>query len=434
MKKCIYLRAVASFGACAALFTQNYTAFSQTPTTSNGLFELFQAKNDMTWSGSDQATSYRASNGKVYWLFGDTVLGTRNPATGGYNAGWYMVANTILVESNGILNGATLTAPAVPNADDGDRYWGQGIFEANGYLYILCERVHNANNAIGFITLGAELAKFQFQSNGQLTFLGMVSTPGTRITQGTGTATIQWTDDVVAYGGYVYIFGDAGTGVNLSPKAGYVSRVTMADVENTNSWTFWNGSSWVTNMLNSAQIVADMPSSVRLYGGEWVILYKPFAGAGSQVKVAIGSSPQGPYSSGQVIFQSPGGTTSNGVTATLRCYQTYNPQSHPEYPLSSGKLLVSIAWNGCDLFNDTANDAQLYKPRFYEIALTGIPPVYPPVSLTIERAGTNLVLSWPEGTLLETTTITSVWTTNYAMSPYTNPLSTTGKFYRVRVR
>jgi len=101
----------------------------------------------------------------------------------------------------------------------------------------------------------------------------------------------------------------------------------------------------------------------------------------------MASNPWGPYSAGQVIIQSPGGTTTNGVTTELHCYQTYSPQLHPEYPLASGKLLVSVAWNGCDLFNDTAEDAGLYKPRFYEVALAGIPPVYPPVSLTIERDG-----------------------------------------------
>src|SRR5215475_7687847 len=130
MKARINLRAIASFGACVAVLIPNHTAFSQTPRKTNDWFQLFQAKNDFVWSGSDQATSYRASNGKTYWLFGDTILGTRNPATGGYDSGWYMVANTILTESNGALTGATLTSPAIPNAVGGDKYWPQGIFEA----------------------------------------------------------------------------------------------------------------------------------------------------------------------------------------------------------------------------------------------------------------------------------------------------------------
>src|SRR5215510_7160306 len=395
--------AIACFGACVALFIPNHPALSQTPRTTNGWFQLFQAKNDFTWSGADQATSYIATNGHIYWLFGDVILGTRNPTTGGYDSGWYMVANSILKESNGVLTSATSTSPAIPNAPNGDRYWPQGIFEANGYLYCQCSKARNTNSGIGFILLGAEFAKFQVQPDGDLTLVGMIATPGTDIAEGIGPSAIQWVRDVVVHNGYVYIFGDTFTGVFLSPKAAYVARVPVADVENTNSWTYWNGSSWITNRLNAASILPDMPSSVRYYGGKWLMLYKPFTGFGDQVKVSLASNPWGPYSSGQIIFPSPGGTTSNGVTTELHCYVTYNPQAHPEYPLSSGKLLVSISWNGCDLFNDSANDADLYKPRFYEVALAGIPPVYPPpVYITIERNGTNLILRWPEGTLLET--------------------------------
>jgi hypothetical protein len=372
-----------------ALLISGSPVFGQTPTTTNGWFQLFQAKNDFTWSGSDGGPTCRASNGQTYWAFGDTVLGTRNTTSGGYNGGWFMVANTILVESNGVLRAATSTSPAIPDPNNGDRYWPLGLFEASGYLYCLCQRVMRTNTLSGFLPVGAEFAKFQFQPDGQLTFLGMIATPGTGIVQGIGPSTIQWADDAIVYNGYVYVFGDALTGVFLSPKAGYVCRVAVANLESTNAWTFWNGSSWVANMSSSAAILPDNPTSVRVYGGKWVMLYKPFAGGGNQAKAAIAVAPQGPYSPGQVIFPSASGTTSNGVTIELHCYNTYNPMAHPEYPLSSGKLLVSIAWNGCDLFNDTARDAGLCKPRFYEITLPGIPPVYPPVSLTIERDGSG---------------------------------------------
>jgi hypothetical protein len=73
--------AVACFGACVALFISNDPASSQTPRTTNGWFQLFQARNDFTWSGADQATSYIATNGHIYWLFGDVIPGTRNPAS-----------------------------------------------------------------------------------------------------------------------------------------------------------------------------------------------------------------------------------------------------------------------------------------------------------------------------------------------------------------
>ncbi len=66
---------------------------------------------------------------------------------------------------------------------------------------------------------------------------------------------------------------------------------------------------------------------------------------------------------GTVTIDSPAGTTPAGIR-----YQTYSPQLHPEQPLASGKLLISIAWNATD-FADLPRDADLYEPRFHEVTL-----------------------------------------------------------------
>jgi hypothetical protein len=408
---------------------QSTCAAPGSPNSAAGWFQLFQQKNDWAWSGADQVTSYRAGNGLDYWLFGDTVLGTRNPATGGYQGGWTMVANTILVESNGVLSRATATAPAVPNAANGDRFWTQGIFEANGFVYALCAQVRNTNSGIGFILRGSELAKFSLQSGGQLTFLNMVPTPGTGIDEGIGPSAIQWAADAVVYDGYVYVFGNSKTGNPYVPQLGYVSRAPTVSLETPSAWQFWNGTSWNSTMSSSAPILADMISGVRPYNGVWVMLHKPFSGWGSSVYAEIAPAPQGPYSSTQIIFDSPAGQTANGVTTNLHSYVTYSPQPHPEYPLASGKLLISIAWNGNDLFQDVANDAELYKPRFYEVVLTGAP-----VYLNAKNSGDSVILSWPLGTLLEASTLAGPWITNHAAAPCTNSLVPGGRFYRVQVR
>ncbi|MBC8096154.1 MAG: hypothetical protein H7Y43_10105 [Akkermansiaceae bacterium] len=58
------------------------------------------------------------------------------------------------------------------------------------------------------------------------------------------------------------------------------------------------------------------------------------------------------------------------------------------------------------------------------------------VVLTIERIASDLRLTWPIGTLLESTNVLGPWTTNANTSPYTfTPLlSTPQKFYRVQVQ
>jgi hypothetical protein len=44
------------------------------PGTAEGFTELFAAKNDQIWSGGDQTTSFKAPNGRIYWISVDTML------------------------------------------------------------------------------------------------------------------------------------------------------------------------------------------------------------------------------------------------------------------------------------------------------------------------------------------------------------------------
>jgi hypothetical protein len=59
------------------------------------------------------------------------------------------------------------------------------------------------------------------------------------------------------------------------------------------------------------------------------------------------------------------------------------------------------------------------------------PPV---VYLTNQLSGTSMVLSWPQGTLLQATNLTGPWVTNTATSPYTLSPTNPMMFYRIRVQ
>ena len=61
-------------------------------------------------------------------------------------------------------------------------------------------------------------------------------------------------------------------------------------------------------------------------------------------------------------------------------------------------------------------------------------PVAPPVNITIQQLGSNLVLSWPQGVLLEATHMNGPWTTNNATSPYTNQPTNPQMFYRAQLQ
>ncbi|MGC3961725.1 MAG: hypothetical protein QM813_28510 [Verrucomicrobiota bacterium] len=56
-----------------------------------------------------------------------------------------------------------------------------------------------------------------------------------------------------------------------------------------------------------------------------------------------------------------------------------------------------------------------------------------PVLLSIEKTGGSVKLTWPFGTLLESSSVTGPWTTNAATSPYTvSPVG--NKFFKVLVQ
>jgi glucuronoarabinoxylan endo-1,4-beta-xylanase len=53
--------------------------------------------------------------------------------------------------------------------------------------------------------------------------------------------------------------------------------------------------------------------------------------------------------------------------------------------------------------------------------------------ISLRQAGYSEILSWPQGTLLQATSVLGPWTTNFATSPYTNPTTTVypQMFYRL---
>jgi hypothetical protein len=332
------------------------------PSTAAGFTAMFEAKNDSTWSGGDQVTSLRASNGLTYWSFGDTAVGEEDPTTGAYRPGWRLISDSLLVQRGDVLGAATPAGTAVPDAADGDRYWTQGMFEVGGFLYVLCQRVRNTTDF--FQLRGGELAKFSINADGSLTFRAMLATPSTGKLDANSAATAQYAGDATVSGGFVYVFGYANAPDDaFAPHRSYVARVPTRSVENSGAWRFRDAAGqWVADLGQAAPILSAQISSVRLIGGRWVLAYKPWNGWGDTVYVETRTTPWG-SPTGTVTVSSPAGTTTGGQK-----YQTYSPQLHPEQSLTSGKVLLSIAWNGITLA-DVAADADLYKPRFYEIAV-----------------------------------------------------------------
>jgi hypothetical protein len=92
--------------------------------------------------------------------------------------------------------------------------------------------------------------------------------------------------------------------------------------------------------------------------------------------------------------------------------------------------------DGSRNFNGVIDEVGLFSYSMTPAQLTSLYSVGGPlpVTLTIQQAGPNVVLTWGQGTLLEAPDVTGPWTTNSASSPYTTSPSAARKFYRVQVR
>jgi hypothetical protein len=327
------------------------------PATAEGFTQMFAAKQDWTWSGGDQATSYRASSGVTYWLFGDTVIGRRDPVTNGYRPGWRMLPNSILRQDGATLTPAT-DGPAVPNAPDGDRYWPMSMFEANGLIYVFCQRVRTT--ATFFELRGTELAIFEPRPTGELTFICMRDTPSTGALIGDAAAQAQYGTDAVVEDGMLYVFGFSNQPDDpLCPHRSYVARLPANQVGTASAWRFWGGAEagWQASMAKAVSILPGQLSSARIVDGIWLLAYKPWNGWGATIYIELRMEITEPAKS-TVKIDSPGGPK----------FVTYLPQLHPEQALTSGNMLLGVSYNGVTL-SDVAQDANLYKPRFFDLVL-----------------------------------------------------------------
>lgn len=80
------------------------------------------------------------------------------------------------------------------------------------------------------------------------------------------------------------------------------------------------------------------------------------------------------------------------------------------------------------LFNRSLSQEELLSMYY---AARGIAP---PVTLNLQSVDGQIVLTWPNGVLLEANDLTGPWTTNAVTSPYTNTPAGPRKFYRVQVQ
>jgi hypothetical protein len=302
------------------------------------------------WTGGDGTASVPLPDGRIAWLFADTMLGTVN-ADRSRPRGQPMVNNAIVVQDGmtltATLHGGTPRAPRalVEPAQAGELFWvADGVVE-DGTLAVFYHRIRTTGTgALDFEQTGVALATFAPPA---LTLTSVVDLP-------LG-STVSWGAGILADGAWTYVYG-------ISPAPGRLTFAHLARVPAgglSGAWQFWTGSAWSPHAAEAGRLISGVDGGgVQRVGSEYVwvthqnnLIFDP------QFVAYTSPSPTGPFTGPVHLFTAPEGRIEGLIV--------YDARVHPELA-RSGKLLVSYNVNSL-LPDGTTTDVRNGRPRFAEV-------------------------------------------------------------------
>ena len=283
---------------------------------------VFQANFEHTqgWLGADGAYSIPMPDGRVLWLFSDTITG-RIGEDGSLQPGWGMLHNSWGTQASPQSPMKPIPEALFPGQDDKSWYWVYaGEASQDGVLVLLGS----------FTTTPSGPEGFNFRQNGAaLARLRMTGdqpevesiTPLPHFVP--GPPPTQWGAGLLRHEGELYVYGTQDHG---NHKQLVVARTPQLD--DFGAWTFWDGQEWSSRPEQAAPLGPSVANelSVSRQGDEFEVI----AQVGQQIWRHRGPTPCGPFQS-QLLHQIP--SPDPGVL-------TYNAKLHPHLQQEQGMLLT----------------------------------------------------------------------------------------------
>ena len=304
-------------------------------------------------------------DGRSLWLFGDTERG-RMTADGRRTTDESFVRSSFLLYDRSRLrvvydeNGGGV----LPNGPEGTVTWPHGAAVEHGVLHVFGSRVRvTGRSALAFDVLDGVLVSFGLPPGGDPYLLGMRSLPTHRDPR--------WGAAVTSADGYLYVYATVHSRHHLVfGNDVYVARVPSGQLLDFPRWRYWDGDGW-SPRARDAQVILDAvggPGTAmsihRRWDGTWVLLSKQHDAFGQWISTWTAPAPEGPWwVSNPTLTRSPSFVHDHRFT--------YNAFAHPEIPLSSGALLVTVSRNSMAPV-DLRQDANLYMPQFLEVPLADV--------------------------------------------------------------
>ena len=333
--------------------------------TVDGLNRIVTNAELPAWKAADIGASTQLRDGRMVWVFGDTVRSADFTPR--------LVANSMLV-SDGPCVAQLRTAddgPVIPDVRDGVVHWPMSVAAmppARQYadlgidevLVVMAGRIRRGYaDSLDFQFLGTSAAVFAFSDGGAPQLLEVMDvTPDSEEAD-----QVNWGAAATVFGRWFYVFGTRNTGQDFGREL-YVGRAAVSDPADRSRWQFWDGQRWQADLDQSAAVLpaqggVSQTLSVDRIDGKWVAVSKRDGDLGDFVYVWTAPEPYGPWTP-QKGIAAPAGFD----TGELK----YAPLAHPEVPLADGNLLVSISRNTTDPQQLFA-DPEVGLPEFAEVPM-----------------------------------------------------------------
>ncbi|HEY9843015.1 MAG: DUF4185 domain-containing protein [Candidatus Sericytochromatia bacterium] len=316
------------------------------------------------WTGADGLYSIALGPQRHLWLFGDTLIGSRQGAGRTIAS---MPRNSLAVQTNGQWRFFWRSGPkgevfAAP--DPQHWFWpGPGTLY-QGKLYLLLPEF--APDAAGGV--------FGFRHTGL--YLVTVSNPDAdpadwRIdyralnwgTQSGKEGPTAYSVAALVVSDQLYVYGYAD---RASRRQARLLRIALADLASGQSESYWDGRGWSPQAQDAVPLFDGFHSEASIHW--FAALNKGHGGYGliysapnlySQILMRTAPAPTGPWSEAQQLYQIP--ETRPGVF----CYAA---KHHPHLARTQNELVLGYACNASDP-GRLESDGELYLPRFVRLPL-----------------------------------------------------------------
>ena len=309
------------------------------------------------WVGGDATYSTLLPDGRVAFVFSDTLIGTSQ--TSGVASITGMPHSSELVGDLPNLTAdyvGTYGAPKtlIPDTVNSQDEWQiESTYSVGGQQLIFVNQ-YAAETGVSYETYTGTsgIAVMSVQEGGMPTLNSIILLPTDPDTQ--------WGNAVMQVGSYTYVYGsdlDAATSEVIGMK---VARVPTAQSLDTSLWTYWNGAAWVGGESNATPV----PSFNQLTGvtpdpdGHGFIAVSVAGGVENDntIDFSYAVSPVGPWTTPEPIYTIP-------QIAEYQDETAYMPTFHPELS-SPAVLVVSYNINTTTGLTTLLENVHTYQPQF----------------------------------------------------------------------